>query len=266
MGIECKIKLKKSSHQCFYDIDKLVIGESFKLHNKFGRFFDENFFKDNLAKFIIEQNIDVEKEVNIKVYHKHFIKDYYLDLLVNNGIIYELKTVHKLNEIHTEQLINYLLLTNLNYGQLINFGATSVEKEFISTNLNNELRSKYELDLSEWDNRSENSDLLVNILSDILLDWGAFLDYKLYKKALIFFLGGEDNVIQNINIIDNNKIIGKQNFTLLNNKTAFHLSGIFHKFEFYEKHIQRLLNFVDLETIQWVNFNKHKITFKTIRV
>ncbi len=265
MGIRIKKECKKVSHQCFYDIDKMIIGESFNLHNKFGCFFDENLFKDNLERFLNKNEIEVSKEVHLKVTHKNFIKDYYLDLLVNKGIIYELKAVDNLKKLHTEQLINYLLLTNLNYGQLINFGSSSVEKEFVSTNLNYELRKNYDFDFLEWNNQLENSDLLVNILSDILYDWGAFLDYNLYNKALIFFLGGKNKVIQLVDILDNNEIIGKQKFTLLNDKTAFHLSGIDTRFEYYEEHIKRLLNFVNLEAIQWINFNKHKIKFKTIK-
>jgi GxxExxY protein len=265
MPIEIKKEVKPIKHQRFYDIDKNIIGEAYNLHNKFGRFFEEDFYRDNMERVLINKGLEVYKEFNIKLSHKNFIKNYFIDLLVDKSIVYEIKAVERLIKVHKGQLINYLLLTNLNYGQLINFRPDSVEKEFVSTNLNTELRHKYKLNLKEWDNKIVNSDLLVNIVSDILKDWGAFLDYKLYNKAIIFFLGGENKIKRFVKIIDNKEVIGKQQFSLLNRNTGFHISAITSEQDLYEKHIRRLLNYVNLENVQWINFNKHEIKFKTIK-
>jgi len=264
MAIEYSKEISQISHQKFYDLDKVIVKYAFDIHNKFGRFFDEKIYADKLKKTIDVLGVPAEREVCIKVSHKDFVKKYFIDLLVDKGVIYELKSVNALNNVHEQQLINYLLLTNLNYGQLINFRPGSVKKRFVSTKLNHKERKNYFLDLQDWNSGIENSSFLKDIIIELLQDWGAFLDYNLYKEAIIYFLGGRGKVEKSIDIIDEGKILGQQKFKLLNNKTVFHLSGISKSFESYEKHICRLLKYVDLEAIQWINFNKNDIKFKTI--
>ena len=58
------------------------------------------------------------------------------------------KTVTALNDSHKQQLINYLLLTGIKHGKLINFRPASVEYSFVSTTLTNEDRYNYSLDIS----------------------------------------------------------------------------------------------------------------------
>ncbi len=158
-----------------------------------------------------------------------------------------------------------MLLTGLNHGKLINFKGKSVEKQFISNNFTSETRYDFLIDDSHWDNTIKNSKILKKSLIEILNDWGAFLDFKLYRKALIHFLGGNNNVISNIDIIDNNEIVGQQKAYLLDKNIAFHLSGLTKNLESYSKHIFRLLKHSNLNVIQWINFNKNKIELKTIK-
>ena len=264
MPVEYSKDIENISHQRFYDLDEIVIKCAFDIHNNFGKFFDEKIYTNMLKKMLDNLGITAEREVCIKVSHKDFVKKYFIDLLVDKGIIYEIKTVDSLSNIHEQQLINYLLLSNLNYGQLINFRTTSVEKRFVSTKLNYEERKNHFFDFQNWNPGINNSSLLKDIIIELLNDWGTFLDYNLYREAIVYFLGGKEKIEQLINIIDNGKKIGQQKFCLLNNKTAFHLSGISSNLDHYEEHIYRLLKYVDLETIQWINFNKNDIRFKTI--
>jgi len=265
MSVEYSKEIVSVSHQRFYDLDEIVVKCAFDIHNDFGKFFDEKIYTNKLKKMLDNLEIPAEREVYIKVSHKDFVKKYFIDLLVDNGIIYEIKTVDSLSNIHEQQLINYLLLSNLNYGQLINFRTISVKKRFVSTKLNYQDRQNHFLDFQDWNSGIKNSSLLKNIIIELLNDWGTFLDYNLYKEAIVYFLGGKEKVEQSINILDNGGRIGQQKFCLLNNKTAFHLSGISRNLDYYEEHICRLLKYVDLETIQWINFNKNDIRFKTIK-
>ncbi len=58
---------------------------------------------------------------------------YIADLVVDNSIILELKSVHALNKVMEAQLINYLKLSKLPVGYLINFNSTSLEwKRFVN--------------------------------------------------------------------------------------------------------------------------------------
>ena len=265
MPIECSKVIKKKTQKEFHILDEIVIKHAFDIHNEFGRFGDEKVYSNKLSKSLSDAGIKSEQEVCVKVSYKDFSKVYFLDLLVMEGIIYELKAVSALNEAHKQQLINYLLLTGLNHGQLINFGQTSVEKHFISTHLNFKLRKQYNVNLQNWDDSPVKSLILKGVLTETLNEWGAFLDYNLYNDAIIHFLGGKESVIKNVNVIDTNSTVGQQKFTLLNDTTAFHISGVPKGLLSYEKHIKRLLEHVELDVIQWVNFDKNSIIFKTIK-
>lgn len=52
---------------------------------------------------------------------------YRLDIVVNNSVVIELKSVETLHPIHTSQLITYLKLPNIKYGLLINFNVKSLK-------------------------------------------------------------------------------------------------------------------------------------------
>ncbi|MEA3392942.1 MAG: GxxExxY protein, partial [Candidatus Marinimicrobia bacterium] len=55
------------------------------------------------------------------------VGDYVADLIVNDSIVIELKSVRHLLPIHEVQLVNYLKATNLELGLLINFGEQKVD-------------------------------------------------------------------------------------------------------------------------------------------
>jgi hypothetical protein len=173
--------------------------------------------------------------------------------------------VDKLTGIHKKQLINYLLLSNISHGKLINFRTSSAEYEFVSTKLTFKDRINYNLNTNEFINLSNNSKRIFDIISNLLNDWGAFLDLDLYREATIHFLGGKDKVIIPIEILRQNRIIGQQKICKLDEKIAFHFSGLTKYFNSYETHIRRILDHTKLKAIQWINFNKKDIKFKTIK-
>jgi len=75
------------------------------------------------------------QQVPIKVFFEgHCVGDYFADLLVQERIILELKTVGKIAPIHEAQLLNYLKATNIEVGLLFNFGPKPQFKRLILTN------------------------------------------------------------------------------------------------------------------------------------
>ena len=61
-------------------------------------------------------------QVPLKVsYKENIVGDYIADILVENQIILELKTVDEIQKIHEAQLINYLKATGLKIGLIVNF-------------------------------------------------------------------------------------------------------------------------------------------------
>lgn len=61
------------------------------------------------------------------VYNGHVVGEYFVDLMVENTVVVEIKAVKELNEIHQAQLMNYLVACNKRCGLLINFGKSRIE-------------------------------------------------------------------------------------------------------------------------------------------
>ena len=265
MPIECSKNIERKNQKTFYDIDFKVMGSAFNIHNQLGRFLDEAIYNLCLANACTDAGIKADREVAIKVSYKDFNKIYFFDILVENGIIYELKACRELTSIHKQQLLNYLMLADINYGKLINFHSEKVEYEFVSTNLTFKSRHDYCLDTKNWDTLNKQYKIFETILKELFFDWGGFLDFNLYKEAMIYFLGGKDTIISPVDIIDNGKIVGQQKMPLLNKTTAFHFAAVKKNFDIYCNHIKRLIEHSNLNTILLINFNKEKITFTTVK-
>ena len=73
-------------------------------------------------------NLDVKQQLALPVYYKEVKLDagYRIDLLVEDKVIIELKSVDTLADIHTAQLLTYLKLKDLKLGLLINFNSVRV--------------------------------------------------------------------------------------------------------------------------------------------
>ena len=78
-----------------------------------------------------DKGIDHEVLKNLQCYYKHRVmeKYYQMDLVVQNDIIVELKSVSKLIPAHRAQLFNYMRITRKPIGLLINFGQPKLQGE-----------------------------------------------------------------------------------------------------------------------------------------
>jgi GxxExxY protein len=73
-----------------------------------------------------ENNINAEQQNPIPVYYNEkIVGEYFADILVENKIILELKTVKCIEPIHEAQLLHYLKATSLKLGYILNFAAPS---------------------------------------------------------------------------------------------------------------------------------------------
>ncbi len=264
MNIECKKKIITKTQEEFHAIDKIVTGFAFDIHNDIGNFCDEKIYQKILLQKCPGHSIKANSEVGLTLTYKDFIKLYKIDLLVDNSIIYELKTARSLNAAHKQQLLNYLLLSRIKHGKLLNLRTASVEYEFVSTSLTTKDRYNYSTDFSAWLEITDKCIKLKSIFLELLQEWGAFLDYHIYNEAVTHFLSNGRNIIQAVNIYFNGQIVGRQKMHLLNSTTAFHLSAITRKFTSYKNNIKRLIKHTDIKEVQWINLNHHNIKFKTI--
>ena len=265
MPIECSVEIRPIDQESFHKIDNIVMGHVFAIHNQLGRFFDERIYQQELAHRCDESGFNENREAQIQVSHKNYLKVYYCDILLENGLIYELKAVENLIGEHGKQLIHYLLLTGLNHGKLINFRSSSVQYQFISTHLLPEKRTIFQVDDSCWEENDIDSQKLRETLVALFNDWGVFLDADLYRDACLYFSPNPNSGIQLVDIVVDGRVMGAQKMALLNDKVAWHLSAIRKHFDSYEKNVVRLLKHTHLEKIQWINLNQHNVTFRTIR-
>ena len=100
-----------------------ILGAFFQVHKEMGFGFSEKVYESALEVLLLELGMIVEKQKEIKVYyHGKVVGDYKADMIVNNVVLLELKSVEKLIDAHDAQLLNYLKATEIEVGLLLNFG------------------------------------------------------------------------------------------------------------------------------------------------
>ena len=123
-----------------FDLDILkstmypVIGAIYEVHKELGPGLNEYVYQEGLAMQLAEDNIGFEKEKEfIPTYHNCELNARYrLDFVCMDQIIVECKAVEQLTVNHRAQLFNYMRLTKLPMGILVNFSQKSavVERYF----------------------------------------------------------------------------------------------------------------------------------------
>jgi GxxExxY protein len=248
----------------FHELDYEVMRCAFAAHNDLGRFYDEAIYRNELARCCSCAGFaSVETEVSVHVTHGDFTKTYFIDLLINRSVIYELKTVDLFNGNHRRQLLHYLFLCDLFHGKLLNFRTPRVTHEFVSSSLCKTDRHQYNMDLTMWDAADEAGFRFRALVEELVEEWGLFLEASLYQEATVHFLGGEDQVTQFVDIQNDGCAVGRQKFSLLDEQTAFFITAVKHEAE-YEKYLRNVVQHSRLRRIQWVNFNNHDIKFVTV--
>jgi GxxExxY protein len=101
----------------------VIRGAAMEVYNHFGPGLLESLYENAMVVELRLRGINVESQVPVKVTYKgqSICADYRLDLLVEDTIILELKSVQELNQLHYKQLRSYLKLMNKPMGWLINF-------------------------------------------------------------------------------------------------------------------------------------------------
>jgi len=105
------------------EISKKIMNAAYKVHTALGPGLLENTYEAVLEYELKQSGLFVERQKKLPlIYETVELKDAYrLDLLVENKIIIELKSVEALHNVHFKQLLTYLKLSNRKVGYLINF-------------------------------------------------------------------------------------------------------------------------------------------------
>lgn len=112
----------KELDQTTNDLSYKIIGAAIEVHRTLGPSLLENVYEDALCIEFEDRLIPFERQKDVGITYKgRPIGNMRLDILVNNLIIVELKSVERLMGIHEAQLMTYLKITEKRLGLLINF-------------------------------------------------------------------------------------------------------------------------------------------------
>ena len=111
----------------YKDLTEKIIGCAYRVYNKMGFGYLESVYEKCMLIELRKAGFDIESQKPIRVqYDGEVVGDFIADILVNDTVLLELKSVRKLVEAHEVQLVNYLVATGKPVGLLINFGKTKV--------------------------------------------------------------------------------------------------------------------------------------------
>ena len=118
------------------DITYKINGAIFEVNKILGPGFLEKVYENALLFELKNRGLEADKQVPIKVtYKNNLVGEYFADILVENQVIIELKTVANLDNNHEAQLLNYLKATGIKVGILVNFKRTRAEIKRMVLNL-----------------------------------------------------------------------------------------------------------------------------------
>ncbi len=263
MPITCKTQIARMSQAEFTKLDYELMALAFKIHSEYGRFCHESVYQGAFVQACEDMGLSIKSELQVSVSHLSFSKHYYVDVLVGEGVLYELKTVERLVPEHRTQTLTYLILLGLCHGKLINWRAPSLQSEFVSTSLSDTTRREFSVNTMRWDSTRRAAAEVHKTVVDLLNDWGAFLSVDLYRDAIMQLVTGTPASPRRVEIRNGARVIGRQPFYLIAPGTALAISASTTPRSF-EKHLQRLLNHTKLENMFWVNMSRHDIVCVTL--
>ncbi len=105
------------------DVFKIILNCSFQVHTALGPGLLESAYCECLFYELVQSGLMVEKQKPLPLIYKdiHLEVGYRIDLLVENCIVIEIKSVEALAEIHLAQILTYMKLSKCKLGLLVNF-------------------------------------------------------------------------------------------------------------------------------------------------
>ncbi|MBP4139532.1 GxxExxY protein [Flavobacterium geliluteum] len=111
------------------ELSRIVFNCALKVHQSLGPGLLENAYEECLFYELKKLGLEIEKQRPLPLFYEEVKLDigYRLDIIVENKLILEIKSVDALNEVHFAQLLTYLKLTNCKLGLLINFNVALIK-------------------------------------------------------------------------------------------------------------------------------------------
>jgi GxxExxY protein len=109
-------------------VTETIIGSAYRVYNKMGFGFLESVYEKCLLIELHRAGLDTEAQKPVTVYYEgEVVGEFVADIIVNDAVIIELKSVRRIIKDHEVQLVNYLVATGKPVGLILNFGERKVE-------------------------------------------------------------------------------------------------------------------------------------------
>ena len=120
------------TNQELNDLAGIILDAAMTVHRAIGPGLLESVYQECLVMELRKRAIKVEREVHVQLHYQNepIDKEYKIDLLVENEIILELKSVEVVLKVHEAQVVSYLRLSNRKLGFLINFNVPLLKQGF----------------------------------------------------------------------------------------------------------------------------------------
>ena len=107
-----------------------IIEASYNVHNGLGCGLLKKIYENSLAWEIElrKRKVSSQREFRV-IYRNKEVGVYYADLVIEDKVIVEIKSVEKIDNVHRAQLLNYLRISGLKVGLIINFARPKLEYE-----------------------------------------------------------------------------------------------------------------------------------------
>jgi GxxExxY protein len=124
----------------YENIARIVIDHGYRLHKELGPGLMESVYESVLAGRLLDAGLSItcQKPVDIIVDEKKYLSAFRADIIVNDVLLLELKSVESISPVHIKQTLTYIRLLKMPLGLLMNFGAATF-KDGVKRIMNNEV-------------------------------------------------------------------------------------------------------------------------------
>ncbi|MBO6879087.1 GxxExxY protein [Winogradskyella sp.] len=111
------------------DISRIIVDVCYHIHTELGPGLLESVYEEILFEELKNEGLIVERQKPLPVRWrgKELSLKYRADLIVENKVIIEIKSVQEIHPVHPKQVLTYLKLSNLKLGLLINFNSPLIK-------------------------------------------------------------------------------------------------------------------------------------------
>jgi len=108
------------------NLTRTIIGCAIEVHKFLGPGLLESAYEECLTYELIKAGLNIERQKAVPVVYKEIKLEcgYRMDILIENTVVVELKTVEALNDVHEAQILTYMKFSQKQVGLLINFNVT----------------------------------------------------------------------------------------------------------------------------------------------